>query len=123
VLQSWTRAVGIINDDPPNELFLEFISLTGPHLRVADKQEVSVRLGVDTCNLVRTVFDFDPRIAAGFADLCTRTRSRVLAKPDLYELRKWMNDFWWKFREDYVPAEPLADLCAAPRLPSVRGGL
>jgi hypothetical protein len=93
VLQPWTRAVGIINNGPPNKLFLEFISLTGPHLRVADEQEVSVGLGVDTCNLVRTVFDFDPGVAAGFADLCTRNRSRVLAKSDLYKLRKRINDF------------------------------
>ena len=41
-----------------------------PHLRIADEEKVTIRLGVHTCNLVRTIVDFDPGIAASLADLC-----------------------------------------------------
>jgi hypothetical protein len=47
------------------------MSTARAQLRIADEEKVTVRLGVDACNLVRTIVDFDPGIEAGFADFCT----------------------------------------------------
>jgi len=69
----WTRTAGIINDDPTNKLLLEFVSTTGAHLRIADEEKVTVGLGIDACNLVCAIVDFDPGSAAGFSDFCIRS--------------------------------------------------
>ena len=46
------------------------MATAGSHLCIPDEEEVTLRLGVYTCNLVRTIVDFGPGIAASFADFC-----------------------------------------------------
>ena len=64
------------------------MATAGPHLRIPNEEKVTLRVGVDTCNLVRTIVDFGPGIAASFTNLCTYL-VLVLGKPKFASHGKW----------------------------------